>query len=538
MQTIYYGGQVYTGDWPLCQAFVVKDGRFIYAGTDDEALKMKSAGDECIFLNGNFVCPGFNDSHMHVLSYGNSLRCAKLNEHTESLEGMIEYFQEYAKTHTPKSGAFLVGRGWNQDYFSDVSRMPNRYDLDRVSTEYPVIAVRCCGHALIANSKVIELLGITAASVSPEGGTIGMENGEPDGRFFDNAMDEVYAIVPPPEKADILDMMRLSMKALNAYGITSCQSDDYGAFSGSDWKTVKSAFEALEEAGEMTVRVYEQSNFTSLEALKAFIDEGNVTGAGSDMFKCGPLKMLGDGALGAHTAYLTKPYLDAPETRGLPVFDQKTMNEMVLYAHEHGMQAAVHAIGDACLDSVLEAYEKAIQKNPRTDHRHGIVHCQITRADQLKKIRDLNLHVYAQAIFVDYDSHIVRTRVGEELAGTSYNWKTLMQMGATVSNGTDCPVELPDALKCIQLAVTRKSIDGTEYLPKEAFTVREAIDSYTKWSAYASFDEAVKGQIKPGMLADFVVLGKNPFDAAEDEIRSIPVLSTYVGGRLVYRKEA
>ena len=146
------------------------------------------------------------------------------------------------------------------------------------------------------------------------------------------------------------------------------------------------------------------------------------------IFKIGPLKMLGDGALGARTAFLSRPYADDPSTCGIPVFTQETMDEMIGYANAHGMQAAVHTIGDACLDRVLSAYEKALAENPREDHRHGIVHCQITRADQLEKIAKMHHHVYAQSIFLDYDNHIVEERVGKELASTSYSWKALMSI--------------------------------------------------------------------------------------------------------------
>ena len=201
------------------------------------------------------------------------------------------------------------------------------------------------------------------------------------------------------------------------------------------------------------------------------------------------------------------------------------------------MQVAVHAIGDACLDRVLGAYEKALASHPREDHRHGIVHCQITRPDQLKKILDLHLHVYAQSIFLDYDIHMVKERVGEELASTSYSWKTLLNGGGTVSNGTDCPVELPDALACIQCAVTRKTLrdQAGPYLPEERFTVQEALDSYTSAGAYASFEEERKGKIAPGMMADFVVLGQNPFETEETALKDIPVLATYLNGKMVYR---
>ena len=430
-----------------------------------------------------------------------------------------------------------MGRGWNQDYFSDESRMPDRRDLDQVSLEVPVCAVRACGHCLVVNSKALEILGITAGTPQPDGGRIGMDGEGPDGRFFDNAMDLVYDRMPAPGKEDVKDMILAACRALNSYGVTSSQTDDYCAFRTVPWTVVNKAYRELEAEGKLTVRVYEQSNFASLETLKEFVEAGNKTGCGTDLFRIGPLKMLGDGALGARTAYLSRPYADDPSTCGIPVFSQETMDEMIGYANAQGMQAAVHAIGDACLDRVLNAYEKALKDHPRTDHRHGIVHCQITRPDQLERILKLGLHVYAQSIFLDYDIHIVKERVGEELASTSYSWKTLLKGGGTVSNGTDCPVELPDAMAGIQCAVTRKTLRDQvgPYLPDQSFTVQEALDSYTSAGAYASFEENRKGKIAPGMLADFVVLGRNPFETEETALKDIPVLATCLGGTMVYQ---
>lgn len=536
MKTIYFNAAVYTGSLPLAQAFIVESGKFTFAGSSAEALAQYREGDKKIDLNGAFVCAGFNDSHMHLLNYGQALNMAPLAEHTGSLADMLQCLKDFAATAPSTRGSWVTGRGWNQDYFSDVQRMPNRWDLDQVSTEVPICAVRACGHALVLNSKAIELVGVTADTPQPEGGEIVLENGVPNGIFFDNAMDAVYAAIPAPGKEDLKNMIRSACKALNAYGVTSSQSDDYCVFRSVPWQVVNDAYRELEQSGELTVRVYEQANFTDLSSLREFVEAGNVTGAGSEGFKIGPLKMLGDGALGARTAFLSRPYADEPSTRGISVFTQETFDEMIGYANAHGMQVAVHTIGDACLDRVLSSLTKALAANPRDDHRHGIVHCQITRADQLDKMAQMKLHIYAQSIFLDYDIHIIEARVGKELAATSYSWKTLLDKGATVSNGTDCPVELPNALAGIQCAVTRTTLRDRvgPYLPKEKFTVREALDSYTSAGAYASFEEAVKGRIESGMLADFVVLGGNPFETDEFSIAQIPVLATYVGGRKVF----
>ncbi|MBQ2657541.1 MAG: amidohydrolase, partial [Erysipelotrichaceae bacterium] len=337
------------------------------------------------------------------------------------------------------------------------------------------------------------------------------------------------------DKEGLKEMIRSGAKALNSFGITSSQSDDYCVFREIPFETVNEAYKELEESGELTVRVYEQSNFTELDEFKRFIDAGNLTGTGTKMFRIGPLKMLGDGSLGGRTAHLSRPYNDDPTQIGFNLFSDEQMDAMIDLANRNNMQVAVHAIGDACLDQVLNAIDTALKNNPRNDHRHGIVHCQISRADQLERMEKLKLHIYAQSIFLDYDNHIVEQRVGKDLASTSYNWKTLMDNGLVVSNGSDAPVEIPDALKGIECAITRTSIDGTgPYLPKQAFSVKEALDSFTINSAIGSFEEDYKGLIKEGYLADFVILDEDPFEIDKFSIHKIRVLKTYLNGKCVY----
>ena len=535
MRRIFTNGAVYTGSLPLGQAFAVESGQFIAVGRDEEILPLLREGDEHRDLAGRFVCAGFNDSHMHLLNYGQSLHGAQLAGHTDSLEGLLACLRAHLRAHPPREGQWLRGRGWNQDYFTDVRRMPDRHDLDSVSDEIPILITRCCGHCCVVNTPALRLAGITADTQRPEGGAIGTEGGEPDGRLYDNAISLLAPVLPLPDKEGLKEMIRLACRALNRYGVTSSQSDDYCVFRGIPFETVNEAYRELEAEGGLTVRVYEQSNFTELSELQRFIGAGNVTGAGSDLFRIGPLKMLGDGALGSRTAHLTQPYRDDPGNRGFSLFPQEQMNRMISYANAHGMQVAVHAIGDACLDEVLDAIDLALREPPRKDHRHGIVHCQVSRADQLRRIRELGLHVYAQSIFLDYDNHIVPRLLSPELAGTSYSWKTLLSSGVSVSNGSDCPVELPDVMEGIECAVTRQSLDGTgPYLPQEAFTVQEALDSFTIRGAEASFEEDVKGRIREGCLADFVVLGANPFETDPRSLHTIPVCETWLGGRRVY----
>ena len=538
MKTIYYNGKVFTGSLPLAEAFSVENGKFVSVGSDKELLNSADPEDRTVDLCGRFVCAGFNDSHMHLLNLGQTLDHAPLAEHTSSLKELIGCLKAHLEAHPVKEGRWLRGRGWNQDYFTDVNRMPDKTDLDAVSSDIPIMITRACGHCCVVNSRALELAGIGADTVCPEGGAIGMENGEPDGRLFDNAMELLNGVLPVPDKAEIKEMIVLACKKLNSFGVTSSQTDDYCVFRDVPPETVNEAYRELAGEGKLTVRVYEQCNFTELEPLKRFVEAGGVTGTGDAMFRIGPLKMLGDGALGSRTAHLSVPYLDDPGNCGFSLFSPEHMNEMIAFANSHGMQVAVHAIGDACLDRVLDAIEQALELDPRPDHRHGIVHCQVTRTDQLDRIERLGLHVYAQSVFLDYDDHIVGRLLAPQLYRSSYNWKTLLDRGVTVSNGSDCPVELPDVMKGIECAVTRTSLDGFgPYLPDQAFTVEEALVSFTKSGARASFEEDLKGSIAPGQLADFVILGRDPFVEEKRSIHTIPIEETFLGGRSVYKAE-
>ena len=535
MKTFFYNGQVYTGTLPLCEAFAVENGRFVQVGGNEELLGLAGEQDARVDLGGQFVCAAFNDSHMHLLNYGRTLYGAQLAGHTASLAELLSCLRDELGTHSFHDGQWLIGRGWNHDYFSDTNRMPNRYDLDTVSTAVPIIITRTCGHCCVVNSRALELAGIGPDTPDPDGGCIGRENGVPDGRLYEYAMELLNGVLPVPDKEGIKDMLRFACGELRRRGITSVQSDDYYIFPTLPVEIVNAAFRELEAEGELTVRVYEQAYFSSLESLQRFVEAGYVTGHGSDRFRIGPFKLVADGALGSRTAHLSLPYADDASNCGYSLYTDEQLNAMVSYAHRHGMQVAIHAIGDACLDQVLNAIELALREQPRADHRHGVVHCQVSRPDQLERIRTLGLHVYAQSVFLDYDNHIVTRLLNPSLLASSYCWKTLLKSGVSVSNGSDCPVELPDVMKGIECAVTRTSLNGTgPYLPQEAFTVQEALDSFTIHSAEASFDEKQKGRIQAGYFADFVLLSQNPFLCQADRLHTIAVRETWLNGERIY----
>lgn len=320
-----FNGKVYTGETKLQDAFVVEDNKFIYAGNLSEAENFIDENTEKIDLQGNFICAGFNDSHMHLLNYGYALSMAGLSEHTKSLSEMLSYLKQFAQENNIKEDSWLRGRGWNHDYFTDEKRFPNRYDLDKVSTDYPICITRTCGHCCVVNSKALEVLGIDENTPQIEGGHFDVdENGKPTGVFRENAMDYVYSKMPQPSLAEIKAMMEKAIKALNSYGVTSSQTDDFIVFQ-LPYQTIIKAYKELEAEGKLTVRVNEQSHFTNTKDLQQFFDEGYNTNVGTEFFKIGPLKMLGDGSLGSRTAFLSQPYNDDKSTRGIAILRKNNL---------------------------------------------------------------------------------------------------------------------------------------------------------------------------------------------------------------------
>ncbi|MCD7950132.1 MAG: amidohydrolase [Erysipelotrichaceae bacterium] len=532
MITIYQNGTIYTGD-QIIDSFAVKDEHFIEV---PDISKLNTQDYEVIDLKHHFVLPGFNDSHMHLLELGNFLKQVDLSKHTSSLSDLLNALK--LNCHNLEKNQWLEGRGWNQDYFTDENRFPNRYDLDKVSLTNPICITRACGHVCVVNSKALSLLDLADHSIKLADGSMDVdENGKPLGIFRENAISLLAKVKPSYTKEDIKEMILLASKKVNSYGITSCQTDDFLTLDNVFYEDVMAAYQELEAEGKLTVRVNEQSQFDSKESYESFLEKGYTTGVGTEYFKIGPLKMITDGSLGARTAFMLEPYTDDPTTNGIEIINHKDLLDMMQLAKQHHMQIAVHAIGDGAFDSVLSAYEELLQ-NDTSDHRNGIVHCQITNHNQIKRFAKLNLHAYIQSIFLDYDIHIVEDRVGDR-ALESYQFKHYMDLGCHVSNGSDCPVEMPNVLAGMQCAITRTTLKDHmgPYLLEEGCNIKEAVASFTSEGAYASFEEDIKGKIKEGMLADFVILDQNLFEINPMNISQVNVLATYLAGNKVFENE-
>lgn len=542
MELILINGKIYKTDKDnnMVEALAIKDGKIYKTGSNEEIITLKDADTKIIDLEGKAVLPGFNDSHMHLVNYGYSLRQADLIG-TSSIKDLNERISKYISNENIEEGRWVRARGWNHDYFLDGKKFPNRYDLDKVSKLHPIIATRTCGHVAVVNSKALEIMGIKKAYPQIEGGQIDLdEQGEPTGVFRENALTEVYKNIPSPSVDGIKDMIKSAIYEMNKFGLTSVATDDFQALPGNDYKKILKAYNELKEENKLNIRIYEQCLIPDIDEYKEFIEKGHVTGSGDETLKIGPLKLLLDGSLGARTAALNEPYEDDPDNTGIITSNQEELDKIVKLANENNCQVAIHGIGDRAIEMALLAIERALESNCREDHRHGIVHSQITNQKIFDKFKELNAIAYIQPIFLDYDWSMVADRIGSEREKTSYNWKTMIDMGIHCPMGSDSPVETFNPMKGIYEAVTRKDLDGNPkggWLAEQALTVEEALYAYTLEGAYASFEEEIKGSIEDGKLADIVVLNKNPYTVKPDEIKDIEIDMTIMNGNIVYQSK-
>lgn len=532
MTKCYMNGRIFTADGNHAECFAVSEGRFVYVGALSEAKSLFPSA-EYIDLHGQFVCPGFNDSHMHLLNLGCMLTQAQLAPATNSLSNMLQALSAYISEHPQEE--WILGRGWNQDYFGDDARYPNRDDLDAVCPDKPCLITRACGHVAVANSLALKLAGIDQIAQPVDGGRIVTDaNGRPNGILEENALELVNDVIPVPSREQLKKSLLLGMAHVNRFGITSVQSDDFSSTKAS-FEDVIAAYLELKSEGKMTVRVTEQCLLPDKATLLRFLNQGYCTGWGDEWFRIGPLKLICDGSLGSRTAFLRAPYSDAQDTCGIATYSQEALNELFDLAHSHGMQIAAHAIGDGAAERVLNAIDSVQSKHKREDARHGIVHAQILTQKQAERMKQLCMHAYIQPIFLDYDTKIVYPRIGER-ANEAYPASSLLRIGVTISGGSDSPVEPPDVMTGLQCAVTRKPVTREAeqaYLAHEALTLEQALISFTANGAYASFEESIKGRIRAGMLADFTVLGIDPFETDPRYLHRIPISEVYLCGTKV-----
>ena len=507
------------------EAVGVENETIVFLGTDQEALTQN--WDEIIDLEGRQVLPGFSDTHMHLLHYVLFQKNLALFG-VDSIESIVRMGRERIAQNHP---ACLLGMGWNQEHLAE-GRMPERRDLDRISTEIPICLLRVCAHIAACNTAMVERLTEIRDQVPP---AVWEKVDVEHGFLREEAMRLYMEIIPPESDQEIRDMIRSGAADLNAAGITCVHSDDLQVLSGTSPAHLVELFRAMERDGELTVRVYEQclvepEDFEAFQALRSSPEDR------TSLFRTGPRKLLQDGSLGAKSAEMIAGYVDEPDNHGIPIHTEEELYELIRAAHRRRMDVAVHAIGDLALQKVCDAVERVQREDPWPQARHGVVHAQTTSPALLERMKAWNLQAYIQPIFIEADMEIIAQRVGEAHARECYNWKSMLELGLHASGGSDCPVEPFDILDNLRAAVTRQNRAGTKtYLPEQALTVEEGLRLFTSDAAWASRDEGVRGTLEVGRLADLVVLDGDLFHMNPADFPKVKVVETVLNGKTVFR---
>jgi predicted amidohydrolase YtcJ len=417
-------------------------------------------------------------------------------------------------------------------------RVPNRHDLDDLSPCNPVILTRICGHVVVLNTMALQLVGVTS-DTHVDGGVIGIgEDGEPDGVLSEGAIRHAYRSIPRLQDDDMYRLLEKYGPRVSSFGLTQLHTDDFGMF-GFDFRRVMEFYFEAERDGILPFRVRQQLALPKRELLVDFLSEGWRTGDGTPFYQIGPLKLITDGSLGGRTAFLQEDYQDAPGERGIAMFEQGELDELISIAHSSGMQVAAHAIGDGALEMCLNAFEAAQNANPGII-RHEIVHAQIADDRQLDRMKNLHVGAAIQPCFVPSDREMAVEHLGSPRAARSYRWKTMLRKGIALSGGSDAPIESLRPLDGIHAAVTRQSQNEEAregWTPEEKLSVAEAISLYTWGTAWHGGNEKRRGEIAPGREADLAVLEQDPFLIPAADLWRIGVAMTFCGGRITYRAD-
>lgn len=531
MDKVYFNGKIYIEKDSFAQAMLISDGKVKATGTDRELLG--SFQGERIDLAGHTVVPGFNDSHLHLAWTGELKSLVDLTK-AQSISEVIDLGKQFLMENP--ATRVLVGKGWNETLFPQTERRHlSRQDLDRITTEIPVIFDRICLHIASANSRALERLAAGGGSTVKADGMVLNARGEATGVFTENGVHKLHTLIPPRTTKVLKNHLVKGMDYALSRGITSVQSTDLIM---SEDQRIFDILAELHEEGGLKLRYRHQLNFAGIEDFRAYLEtEFQRKTYDETFYTKGGVKLFKDGSLGGRTAWLTTDYRDKPGERGMETISRDEMMGFLKLATQYGIQVVTHAIGDAAVDAVIDAYEEVFagSGNPL---RHGIVHCQITSRPQLEKIASLTIPVFAQPVFLLSDIAMVEQRVGRELAETSYAFASLLKLGVSLSLSSDAPVEDCDPFLNLHAAVNRITLDRTPqggFFPEERLTVDEALDAYTEGSAWNEGQEHFKGRLKPGFAADFVILDQDLFTVPVLSIRDIRVLETVVAGRSVYK---
>ncbi len=526
---IYFNGNIWTGDAanPHANAIAIKGNEIIYAGNNYKSFKAPAT--VVVDLKGKMLVPGFIDNHTHFLNGGYNLGGVQLR-YAKTPAAFILALKEFCQRHT--DDRWIQGGDWDHENWG--GELPRKEWVDSITGNHPLFVNRYDGHMAFANSKALQLAGITKETKSPEGGEIIRDkNGEPTGILKDDAMGLMYRVIPADSEKEMDEYFEVAAQYALANGVT--QVHDMGSYGGwIDLGVYKKAY----RQNKLPLRIY---SFVSIGRWKAIDSVCRKDGRGNDMLRWGGLKGFVDGSLGSTTAWFYQPYLDAPNTSGLQVTDSSLLRRWVLSADSCGLHVAVHAIGDRANDFILGVFAEAEKKNPGKDHRFRIEHAQHLTQLAIEKFDALKVIPSMQPYHAIDDGKWAHKRLDDGRLKGTYAFKSLLDAKANLTFGSDWPVAPATPLEGIYAAVTRRTLDDKNpdgWYPDQKISVEQALKCYTANNAYAGFQENKLGILKKGYLADFVVLNEDLFKIAPEKIKDVKVLRTVVNGKDVFSFKA
>ena len=538
LDKLFINGEIYSmkKEGEKFESLGVKDGKITFLGTDEEGKNISSK--ELIDLKGKMMIPGMADAHLHLYAYCQNLTFVDLSK-VHNINEMINLMKE--KVKNVKKGDWVKGVNFDQSKWKE-NRFPTLEEMNSISKDNPVIIKRCCLHAVVANSRALEMAGIGKNYQAGSGGIVELDkNGMPNGILREQSTKVFDDILPDPLK-DIEVQKKIMQDVLNdmsSKGITTIHT-----YAAKIWQYNEdiNIYKNFEKEGKLPLRV----TVCIDELFEPEILTKEKLNNPYRKVQLGAYKIFSDGSMGSRSAALKKPYSDDPQNSGFMLFTQEELNNKILTGYEHGLQPAIHAIGDRALDMTLAAIEhtlKTTKEKGMTDEEQKnrlpfrIIHVQMIDDDLLERMKKLPLVLDIQPIFLCTDLHWIEDRIGKERLKGSFALKTMEKAGLIQTGGSDCPVETYEPLKGIYAAVTRQDMEGypTEgFLPEERLSVYEALCMYTKNVPYATGQESVLGTLEIGKFADLTVLEKNLFKIDKKEIKDIKVEQTYVAGNCVF----
>jgi len=539
MEKIIYNGKIHTMnvEMPLVEAIYIKENKIIAIGGNSEIMGRRSPDTLVIDAKGEVVIPGFNDAHMHLLKAGISMQYIDLTG-VDSIENLIVTGKKHLEENPPEKGEWVLGRGWNQFYFKE-KRVPDKKDLDQITTENPIAFIRLCEHTVSVNTKALEIAGITKDTAQPQGGEFELdEKGNPTGVFKDIARDLIYSSIVEPDISQIKNYIIKAANIAAENGITSLQTDDFWSIPSKDFKKIIKAYHELEEEEALPVRIYEQCVLEGKAHLEQFLSESYTTGCGSNFFKIGPFKAFVDGAMGSRTAYFDEAYADDEKAFGLTIHTYEELLEIMEMAHKSHMQLIAHAIGSKAIAMCFQIYNQISEGYPTDDFRPAIIHAQATTAEQNFQFSKQGVIAVIDPSVLNDDIHMVEQRIGRARVEKAYNYRSLIDNNSHIAISSDWPINNINPMCSLYLASTRRDYKGFPpdgWFPEQIITVEEAVRAFTIDSAYLSMEEGIKGSLEIGKLADLVILSEDIFQIEKEKLLDIKVLLTMVDGKIKYR---